>query len=203
MNQLLISPASPYSSKVTMAAHYINYPVELVIVNTSEMPKPLIDANPLGKIPTLISKEHGSIFDSRTIMHYLDRVSDGRLYPSDAVNRLKVEKLEAVADGICDALVAHVYERIKRPEEKIHQEWLDWQWAKVERSLTYLEEIIAAEGISTAPVSGGHIALAAVMGYLSLRFGDTWTEHRPKLKQWFENFKQDNENIIKYLPRSS
>lgn len=203
MNQLLISPASPYSSKVTMAAHYINYPVELVIVNTSEQPKPLIDANPLGKIPTLISKEHGNVFDSRTIMHYLDRISGGKLYPSDALERLEIEKLETVADGLCDALVAHVYERIKRPEEKIHQEWLNWQWAKVERSLNYLEELLAAQKISTPAVSGGHIALAAAIGYLSLRFGDTWTESRPKLNQWFQSFKQDNENIIKYLPRSA
>lgn len=203
MNQLLISPASPYSAKVAMAAHYANYPFERVVVNTSQLPDHLINANPLGKIPTLISEDHGSIFDSRTIMHYLDRLSGGILYPVDTDARLSAEKLESAADGLCDALVAHVYERIKRPEEKVHQEWLDWQWDKAERCLDYLEDFLTGRDSTADNITGGHLALAAALGYLSLRFGTEWSEQRPNLKRWFNSFKQDNEETAKYLPHNA
>ena len=203
MNQLLISPASTYSSKVSMAAEFVNYPFDLIFVNTSQLPDNLIEANPLGKIPTLVSKDHGSIFDSRTIMHYLDRYSGGKLYPQDTAARLEAEKLEAAADGLCDALVAHVYERIKRPEEKIHQEWLDWQRDKAERCMDYLEASLSHHPKVAQEITGGHLALAAALGYLNLRYGNDWSVQRPNLKEWFSSFIQIHENIIKYLPRNS
>ena len=71
-------------------------------------------------------------------------------------------QLEAWADGICDCLLAHVYERRFHPEEKIHQPWLDKQWSKVERALDHLvKETLKLPKKTT----GGHIALRACLGY--------------------------------------
>ena len=141
MPKLLYAAASPYSAKVRMAAAYAGVPLDAVIVDTNQRPPELIQANPLGKIPTLLTDEGDAVFDSRAITQHLNRVSGGALFPRNAVKRGEAERLEALADGICDCLLAHVYERRSRPEEKWHQPWLDKQWGK---AATALDHLIAA-----------------------------------------------------------
>ena len=133
MPKLLYAPASPYSAKVRMAAAYAGVPLEAVIVDTNQRPPELIKANPLGKIPTLLTDDGEAVFDSRAITQYLNRISGNALFPRNAAKRGEAERLEALADGICDCLLAHVYERRSRPEEKWHQPWLDKQWGKATR----------------------------------------------------------------------
>lgn len=167
MTVVLYSPASPYSAKVRLAAAWCKIPVEARLVDTGAEPPELLNANPLGKIPVLITDDGTSIYDSRTIMQHLNRVSGGALYPRNADKRLEAEMLEALADGLCDCLLAHVYERRMRPEDKIHQPWLDKQWSKATRAL----DLLAANPPKlTKKATGGQIALRAAVGYLALRF---------------------------------
>ncbi len=118
MTQILYAPASPYSAKVRMAAHHAGIPFESVVVNTAAEPENLTHVNPLGKIPTLVTDDGKPVFDSRAITQYLNRVSGNKLFPRNAEKRTDAERYEAMADGLCDALLAHVYERRMRPEEK-------------------------------------------------------------------------------------
>lgn len=118
MTQILYSPASPYSAKVRMAAQHAGIPFESVVVTTSAEPENLINANPLGKIPTLVTDDGKSVFDSRAIMQYLNRISGNKLFPRNAEKRTDAERYEAIADGLSDVLLAHVYERRMRPEER-------------------------------------------------------------------------------------
>ncbi|HWU62527.1 MAG TPA: glutathione S-transferase [Ensifer sp.] len=183
--KILYSPASPYSAKVRMAARHAALPVDSEIVKTDEEPALLIGNNPLGKIPVLIRDDGSSVFDSRAIMHFLDRASGGKLYPSDPALRTHAEVLEALADGITDCLIAHVYERRYRPEEKIHQPWLDKQWSKVTRGLAWLQ----ANPVSFEHgLNGGHIALAALVGYLHLRFAGQWETIWPEHEAFAAEF---------------
>ncbi|RVL99317.1 glutathione S-transferase, partial [Sinorhizobium meliloti] len=55
--KILYSPASPYSNKVRMAAHHAGIAAESVLTETNSNPPQLIDNNPLGKIPTLITAD--------------------------------------------------------------------------------------------------------------------------------------------------
>ena len=75
MPQLMYSPASPYSAKVRMAAAYAAIPLQTMVVDTNADPADLVAANPLGKIPTLVTDEGHAIFDSRVITQYLNRES--------------------------------------------------------------------------------------------------------------------------------
>ena len=116
MTQILYSPASPYSAKVRMAAAYADIPFDSVIVTTSAEPENLVNANPLGKIPTLITDDGKSVFDSRAIMQYLNRISGNKIFPRNAEKRTDAERYEAIADGLADVLLAHVYERRPVPD---------------------------------------------------------------------------------------
>lgn len=185
--KILYSPASPYSNKVRMAAHYAGIAAESVLTDTGSNPPELIGNNPLGKIPTLITDGGKAIYDSRTIMHFLDRETKGKLYPRNAEKRTDVEILEALCDGICDSLLAIVYEKRIHPPEKIHQPWIDKQWEKVVRGLDHLETNLPK---TASKLHGGHFALAAMLRYIELRFSGEWQRGRPKLKNWPKKFEK-------------
>ncbi|MBW9066112.1 glutathione S-transferase [Rhizobium herbae] len=185
--KILYSPASPYSNKVRMGARYAGIKAESVLTDTNANPPELISNNPLGKIPTLITPEGKAIYDSRAIMHFIDRETKGKLYPRNAEKRTEVEMLEALCDGICDSLLAIVYEKRFHPPEKIHQPWIDRQWEKVVRGLDYLNANLPKTG---AKLHAGHFALAAMLRYIELRFAGEWQKGRPKLKNWPQKFEK-------------
>jgi glutathione S-transferase len=185
--KLLCSPTSPFSSKVRMAAHYLELEITEVRVDTNAGPAILVDNNPLGKIPTLLTKDGRSIFDSRAIMHYFGRMEGKRLYPSKSRKRTEAEILEALCDGTCDCLLSIVYERRFRTEEKIFQPWIDRQWTKAKRTLDQLSAEVPKIG---RKLHGGHFAMAAMIGYLQLRFAGEWEEDHSDLIGWLRTFEK-------------
>jgi glutathione S-transferase len=191
MPRLLYSPASPYSAKVRLAAKHLGIAIELETVNTGQAPSVLIDGNPLGKIPTLLLDDGSAVFDSRVIMRHLDRSAKGELFADETA-----ELIEAVADGICDSALAHVYERRNRPEEKVHQPVLDWQWNKVTRGLDWIVDHLPP----TAKPDAGSFALRATLGYLSLRFGGKWEAGRDALTDWARAFDSTHPDLTDCLP---
>lgn len=197
MPRLLHSPASPYSAKVRMCAAHAGIPIEHVAVVTTEQPRELIDANPLGKIPVLLLDDGEAIFDSRVIVQQLNRMAGGKLLPRNAAKRLEAEKMEALADGICDVLLVHVYERRSRPAEIVHQPWLDKQWQKAERALDVLN---AAPPRLPVRIHAGHIAMRAALGYLTLRFEGRWERGRAKLTRWAKRFDEKFPDLVPHLP---
>jgi glutathione S-transferase len=197
MPKVLYSPASPYSAKVRMAAAYAGIPLEAVKVETGPQPPELTSVNPLGKIPCLVTDDGQAVYDSRAITQHLNRISGNALFPRNAAKRLDAELLEALADGICDCALAHVYERRIRPAEKVHQPWLDLQWSKVVRSLDLLNGRLPRLGKKP---TAGHIALRACLGYLDLRFAGQWERGRAKLKRWAARFDERFPELKPYLP---
>ncbi|MDW6021301.1 glutathione S-transferase family protein [Mesorhizobium sp. BAC0120] len=196
MPTVLYSPASPYSAKVRMAAAYAGIPLEARMVDTNANPAELLENNPLGKIPVLITDD-GAIFDSRAITQYLNRISGDALFPSNPEERTAAERLEALADGICDCLLAHVYERRTRPEEKVHQPWLDRQWEKAARAL---DQLASSTPDLPKKVTAGHLALRATLAYLDLRFPGKWEQGRTELKGWATRFDEKFPELLPYLP---
>lgn len=183
--KLLYSSTSPYSAKARMAATYLGLAVEAVPTKTDDNPEQLVANNPLGKIPVLIRDGEPPVFDSRAIMQYFDRSTKGGLYPRKGEKRTEAEVLEALCDGITDCLLAIVYEKRTRPPEMQYQPWIDRQWSKVERGLDHLNAHMPK---TTKKLHGGHFALAALLGYLVLRFAGQWEKGRPKLKNWPKKF---------------
>ncbi|OLP55895.1 glutathione S-transferase [Rhizobium rhizosphaerae] len=182
---LFYSPASPYSNKVRMAAHHLELPVTYRLTDTAANPPDLLGNNPLGKIPTLVLEDGTAIYDSRVIMQFMDRETGGKLYPRRHDKRLKAEMLESLCDGICDSLLAIVYEKRFHPPEKVHEPWMDRQWDKVTRALDLLNADLPKP---SAKLHGGHFALAAMLRYLDLRFEGKWEKGRKKLAKWPKKF---------------
>lgn len=184
--KLLSAPASPFSSKVRMAARHLGIKLEEIHVETNAGPALLVDNNPLGKIPTLLTDDGEAIFDSRAIMHYFDR-HEGGLYPSKKAKRTEAEVLEALCDGTKECLLSIVYERRLREPEKQHQPWIDRQWTKAKRALIHLDAEPPKIG---KKLHAGHFALAALIGYLQLRFEGQWEADHLGLIEWAEKFEK-------------
>lgn len=200
MAVIFYAPPSPYSAKVRMAAAWCGIETEDRIVDTEAAPDEMLAANPLSKIPTMIDDDGEAVYDSHIITQHLNRLSKGALFPRKAEKRLEAERLEALADGICDCLLAMVYERRFRPEEKVHQPWLDRQWGKVVRALDHLD---ANPPRLTAKTDGGQIALRATLAYLDLRFADgNWSRGRAKLARWARRFDERFPQLAALLPHA-
>lgn len=187
--KLFYSPSSPFSAKAAMAAHYLGIKLDLIPTATGENPADLLAANPLGKIPTLVTDSGEAFYDSRTILHYLNSIAadDARIYPRTPEKRAIVERTEALCDGICEAAVLVIYEKRFRTPETWHQPWVDRQWDKVRRGLDYLDNHPPEFG---KRLNAGHFALASLLGYLMLRFPGQWEEHHVRLTNWPSAFEK-------------
>ncbi len=84
MPKVLCSAASPYTSKVRMAAAYLGIALEPVQVDTSNPTGEFLKANPLGKIPVLVADDGEAIFDSRAITQYLNRAVRQQAFPAQS-----------------------------------------------------------------------------------------------------------------------
>jgi glutathione S-transferase len=181
------SPASPFGRKVKIAALELGLMdrIEIAAADTNDPAEPLRQQNPLGKIPTLVLEDGTTLFDSRVIVDYLDHLAgNGRLIPAGEA-RFTQLRLQALADGLCDAALLQVYENRFRPAEGRNADWVAHQAGKVSRALAALE---AAPPSYPDKPRIGEIALACALGYLDLRFEGSWRAEHPRLVAWLDAF---------------
>lgn len=185
--RLYFANTSPYARKARMVIleKGLQDRVETVPQNPFEDSPDLKKANPLGKVPALVTDSGSAIFDSPVICAFLDDLSEEtRLIPSDT-GRWKVLTGEALADGLLDAAFAIVMER-RRPEDQQSPMWL-------ERWETGIQRTVFAVNADLSPFVGdislAQIALGAALGYLDFRLPDIdWRSSNPSVEAWFSNF---------------
>jgi glutathione S-transferase len=164
-----------------VALDVVNAPVSPVARNAD-----VAGANPLGKVPTLVTDDGTALYDSRVITAWLDaQAPTPRLIP-DGAARWTALTQEALADGLLDAALLHRYEHFLRPEPLRWPDWAAGQWAKITATLDALEAAAPSFG---ARVDVGTIAVGCALGCLDFRFADRpWRDARPQLAAWFAGF---------------
>lgn len=202
--QLHFSPASPFVRKVRVVAIEtgLERAIELVDVEVTPIaPNPdVILANPIGKIPCLVTEDVGPLYDSRVISEYLDGQHDGpRLFPEAGPTRWQALRRQALADGIMDAAVLARYENALRPTERRWDDWFTHQKLKFRRALDQLEKDVAT---FTDTLDIGQIAIGCALGYLDFRFPEEgWRDERPALAAWFKPFAA-RESMVRTAPEA-
>ena len=78
-----------------------------------------------------------------------------------------------------------------------YQPWVDLQWRKAMRGLDALETRIPRMGKSP---SATHLAIAALVGYLALRFEGKWERGRPRLKAFGKKFAANYPAVAELMP---
>lgn len=186
--KLYFSPTSPYVRKVTVLAIELALDgrIERIATNPWAMPDALIAANPLGKVPALVTDDGLVLYDSPVICDYLDSLNSGRrLIPLAGKARWHALQLQALGDGLLDAAVWVVLER-RRPVELRSDDWMDLQHQTLLRGLAALDAEV--DGWEDA-VTIGQISVACALGYLAFRFpAQDWLDGHAGLAQWYERF---------------
>ncbi len=181
--KLVIAKPSPFARKVRIALRekWINYEEIMDVPWNPDTKAPSL--NPLGKIPILICEDGHTVFDSSVIVEYLETLDqDPRLIPTAPAARVNVRQIEALADGVSDAVVLIVLES-KRRADLISQDWLTRQRAKVDAGLKALADMLKGKPwFVDDHMSIADIAAACTLAYVDTRVPDVkWRTMHPTL----------------------
>ncbi len=162
-------------------AGLVNEIVENPHLNTPQ----LLALNPLGKVPVLNTPD-GPIYDSPVICEYLDLRGSGlSLLGSDPVNRIRILRTQALADGIMDAAVASVLEK-RKTDTGASAHWLA-RWSNVMR------RGVAALAVTRQDPSFdlANISTFCALEYLDFRFPENeWRHLYPELARTCDGFSE-------------
>jgi glutathione S-transferase len=190
--KLYFSATSPYVRKCMVTAHELGIVDRIQLLPASAHPvnrdQTLIQDNPLGKVPALVTDDGMALYDSRVICEWLDGTHGGSLFPRDGKARWQALVLQSLADGILDAALLARYEEALRPEA---QRWNDWRDGQMDKLRTSLQALEQAPQQLQGRVDIGTLSLACALGYIDLRFDAWgWRARFPRVAEWAGGFMQ-------------
>ena len=170
MYQLISATPSPYARKVRIALAEKGLPFELLTEvpwnSTSITPR----YNPLEKLPILLLGDGSSVYESSYILQYLElKHPQVPLLPKDIDGHLAARKLEVLCDGVCDAVVLSLFEKLRAGGGS--PEWLARQRRKIEGGMAEMARLVGQRQWAVGVSFGlGDIAVGTAAGYVSLRY---------------------------------
>lgn len=190
---ILGSPNSPYLRKTRIVAAEKGLEVEFR-QNSPWTRDTLAPAyNPLGKIPVLILDDGQTLFDSRVIVDYLDRLApEPVLIPRDGPERTRVLRWEAMADGICDAAQAYFLD-LQYPEEQRRPGWMQRQQNKILPAVQAVANDLGKRAWCVGEsLTLADAALICALDYLSFRLPEIldWRDAYPNLAAWADRMNE-------------
>lgn len=188
---LLYQTHSPYARKVLAFAHEAGLAGQLRVIHHETSPTNRNDAvfavNPLGKVPVLVLPDGEAIFDSVVICDHLNALAgDRQLIPADGAARRSALRMQAVAEGLCEAGIALRWETARRPQHLRYPPLAEGMTTKLVESYDYLERA----GALDEPLHIGHIAIATALDWLAFRELPDFETARPRLSAWYRAFLQ-------------
>ncbi|MFJ6025193.1 glutathione S-transferase N-terminal domain-containing protein [Brevundimonas sp. NPDC092305] len=152
--------------------------VEEIFVDPYANTPELVAANPIAQAPCLIAEDGEPIINSPLICEYLDEIGSGaRLVPDNATDRLRVRRLDALANAALEMGVKLVLEK-RRPEAERSPSWTRRWTENMARALDALE-IALPEGDD---LDMGVITASVAATWIGFRHPDfDWRTGRPRL----------------------
>lgn len=188
--KLYCSPASPYARKVRVVAQELGLHdlIEEIPCDPFDPSPELLAANPLSRVPTLVTEKGESLPDSSLIIEYLQTRGRGLTALPRGSKRWSALRRMHVAEGVINAAFATVIEK-RRPEGIRHVTYLDRQADVIRRAVAVLD-LEAAELTADAP-SVVEITAGVALAYLDLRLPYIeWRKGHEPLDRWFTGFAQ-------------
>jgi glutathione S-transferase len=189
MMQLFYQTHSPYARKVLVMAHEAGLAARLQVLHHETSPTRRNDhvfaANPLGKVPVLITEDGVALFDSAVICDYLDGLHEGpRLIAAGGPARFRTLRLQALAQGIADAGIDLRWEEERRPVALRYPALAEGQRQKLTAAYDFLERELQFDGA----LELGQIALATALDWIVFRDLPDFRRGRPHLAAWYAAF---------------
>lgn len=187
--KLYSSQLSPFARKVRILIleKELQNQVEIIDSNPYEATDDHLKANPLSKVPALLTDSGESIYDSYVICEYLDALSGTNLMPQNGEERLLALRLLALTDGMLQQTFNIAVELNRRKEHERSMVWVN-RWAEsLVRGVDAMAEMLPKYASELALP---HIGLVCALDYLDLRASNfvNWREQQPALLTWYENY---------------
>lgn len=197
--KLFWTPASPFVRKVMVAAietgldsrieiHPTYWPHEWA-THTVDFDPAFVAANPIGRIPALITEDGVALAESNWICSYLDSLLDPpQLFPFSGKAHWEMLRLLAIADGAIESMILRRAETLRHPPER-SDDFIGKQRDRIARCLDQIE--IAVPALQDSALDMRHIAAGIACSYMDFRYQpDEWRKSRPHLAHWYESFSQ-------------
>ncbi|MGI2192155.1 glutathione S-transferase N-terminal domain-containing protein [Shewanella baltica] len=186
--KLLSSQASPYARCVRALIQYLGINnIEEQLVNPFENSAELLDANPLGQIPCLITNDGVALFDSEVIMRYLDAELGDRKMFGISSNNWVLECQYSLIKGLIDSAVKLRQEQMREDEGVRSAFWT----ARFEQALLRgLMQVELQTVITQTTIQAPQLALICLLDYVDFRHPEfDWRKVAPATALWFSEMR--------------
>jgi glutathione S-transferase len=141
---------SPFVRRVAVTLKLLGLPFEHANWSVGRDFDRIREFNPLGRVPTLVTRDGLNLAESAAILDYLDELvgPDRALLPRAGAERRAALNFMALATGAAEKGVLQVYERVFRPEEKRHAPWVERCHAQMSAALAALDRAVGERGVS-------------------------------------------------------
>lgn len=187
--KLLCSQASPYARCVRSLIRYLDIKdIEEVTVNPFENTAELLDANPLGQIPCLITNDGVPLFDSEVIMRYLDaELGELQMFGGHRDNWV-LQCHFSMIKGLIDSAVKLRQEQMREEEGVRSAFWTSRFEQALLRGLMQMEHL---KVITQATIQAPQLALICLLDYVDFRHPELdWRKVAPATALWFSDMRE-------------
>ncbi len=140
---------SPYVRRTAICLKLLDVPFEHQSLSVFSTFAEFRTLNPVVKAPTLVLDDGQVLMDSSLILQFIDPLS--RLWPTESGARARAFRLTGLALAACEKAVQVVYEHNLRPQEKLHQPWLERVHSQLAAAWAGLETELANQPLNTPP----------------------------------------------------
>ncbi|MDX1460357.1 MAG: glutathione S-transferase family protein [Xanthomonadales bacterium] len=141
MMELIGYMDSPYVRRVAISARLLDVPYQHRELSIWRDYDEFRAINPLVKVPTVVLDDGTMLAESSLIIDYLERqTATGRsLWPTDPQHYRPALHLTGIALVAMEKSVQLIYEKVQRPQEKQHPDWIARVQQQLGSALTLLE----------------------------------------------------------------
>lgn len=194
--KLYWTPASPFVRKVMVVAIELGLDHRIEILptywphnwgfQTVEMEPDFMAANPVARIPTLVTDDGVPIAESNLICDHLQSLNEAKaLLPKPGKARWEALRILGIADGALEAMIARRAELLRNGVNQSN-DFIDKLRTRIGRCLDSLDAEI---GSFDGPISLPQIAAGIACSYMDFRYAsDDWRNGRSRLAAWHAVF---------------
>jgi glutathione S-transferase len=172
--QLIGMLDSPYVRRVAIAMIAARVPFDHKPISLFRHIDAFSAINPLLKAPTLVTDDGTVLIESTLILDYLLAIypAMAALTPSTPADRPRALRLAGLALVVMEKAVQRHYERALRPEEKLHQPWVDRIMGQLHGGLSALDRELPETGWISGNLGMSDIAAACAVGFVAGTISD-------------------------------
>lgn len=186
---------SPFVRRVQVTLNLLGLECEIKPYGVATHGEEIASYNPLRRVPSLVMDDGEVLIDSNAILDYLDELvgPEKALTAQSGPEKRKALKLTSLAVGVAEKAVTAFYEKSRRPDDKVWDEWADKCADQAMSGLRALEDK-APEGdgwLGGTKMSQADITTAVVIEFMGEVLPDLIGEDDlPRLKALVARFNE-------------